>query len=195
MRIFDKIGFICIKLITNTVKILLSLILLSALLLKMGGYYAILSFEREEIREKVEQKIIKSLKKSELICIIADAENLPKITWERPEKEFSFEGNLYDVVHIEEVSGITYYYCLSDKDETILEAKIDKLLENQTESSSIGGNAKLVLYLIAQPLITQQNFSFHFHYFSPKNTFIFPDLTISFTSNFVSTLKQPPQLF
>lgn len=191
---YDKIDFICIKLITHTVKTLLSLILFFALLLKLGGYYAILNYERHEIREKVEHKIIKSLKKSELICIIANAENLPKIEWERPAKEFKFEDNLYDVAYVEKVSGIIYYYCLSDKDESKLEAKINTLLENQTKNSPLGGNSKLIQYLIAQPLISHQNPSFYFNCFFSKKSSIFPNLTNFFTSNFVSKLKQPPQL-
>ena len=175
-------------------KTLLSLILFSALLLKMGGFYAILSYERYEIRENVEDKIIKSLKKSELICIVANAENLPKIAWERPAKEFWFEDNLFDVAYVEKVSGITYYYCLSDKDETKLEAKIDKLLDNQTKNAPLGVNDKLIQYLISQPLISHQNPLFYFNYFSSKKSSIFSNLTIFFTSNFVSKLKQPPQL-
>jgi hypothetical protein len=175
------------------VKTLLSLTLFFALLLKMGGFYAILSFEREEIREKVEQKVIKSLKKSELICIVANAENLSKIEWERPEKEFHFEDNLYDVVYSENTLGVTYYYCLSDKDETILEAKIDKLLENQTEKSPFGNQSKLVLHFLSEPLITHHNPTFIFNHFIDKKPSIFPILTIFYPSDFVSKLKQPPQ--
>jgi len=159
----------------------------------MGGYYAILNYERYEIREKVEHEIIKSLKKSELICIIANTENLRKIVWERPTKEFKFEDNLYDVAYLEKVSGIIYYYCLSDKDETKLEDKINKLLENQTKNSPLGSSTKLIQHLIAEPLISHQNISFYFNCFSPKKSSIFPNLIISFTSNFVSKLKQPPQ--
>lgn len=193
MRIFDKFDFICIKLVNNTVKTLLSLTLLFALLLKMGGFYAILSFEREEIREKVEQKIIKSLKKSELICIVANDKNFPKIQWKRSEKEFSFEGNLYDVVYSENTSGTTYYYCLSDKDETILEAKIDRLLKNQTEKLPFGNQSKLILHFLSEPLITCNKPTFNFNYFIGEKSSIFPILSISDTSNFVSKLKQPPQ--
>ena len=159
----------------------------------MGGFYAILSHEKYEVRERVEQKLIKSLKKSELICIIANAENLPKIAWERPAKEFRFEGNLYDVAFCEKVSGVNYYYCLSDKDETKLELKFSQLINNQTDNMPIGDNAKLILYLLAQPLIAQQNPSFQFNYFSVKKPFIVIHSTIFHTSDFVSKLKQPPQ--
>ena len=174
-------------------KILLSLTLFFALLLKMGGFYAILSYERHEIREKVEHKIIKSLKKSELICIVANDKNLPKIIWERSEKEFRFEGNLYDIANVEIISGIKYYYCLSDKDETKLEAKIDKFLDNETGNSPFGNQSKLILHFLSEPLMAQQNPTFHFNHFFHKNTSIFPDLTFFHATDFVSKLKQPPQ--
>jgi len=161
----------------------------------MGGFYAILSYEKYEIREKVAQKLIKSLKKSELICIAANAENLPKIRWEHPAKEFEFEGNLYDVAFFETISGINYYYCLSDNDETKLELKFNQLINYQTDNIPLGDNAKLILYLLAQPLIAQQNSSFYFNYFSLKKPFISTHLPIFHTSDFISKLEQPPQFF
>ena len=174
-------------------KTLLSLTLLFALLLKMGGFYAILSFEREEIREKVEQKIIKSLSKSELICIVADDYNSSKIEWERPEKEFRFEGNLYDVVYAENALGITHYYCLSDEDETKLEAKIDKLLEKETKHLPFGSHSKSMLNFLLEPLTIHQNSTFYFNHFIEKYSSVFSNLSIFYPSDFVSKLKQPPQ--
>ena len=174
-------------------KTILSLTLLFALLLKMGGFYTILSFEREEIREKMEQKILKSINKTDLVCIIENADNSPKIEWERLEKEFSFEGNLYDVVYTEKMDGMKYYYCLSDKDETKLEAKIDKLLETQNQHSPFGNHSKLLLDFLSQPLIYCQNPTFYFKYFIHKKPSISSNLAILHTSNYVSTLKQPPQ--
>ena len=167
--------------------------LFSALLLKMGGFYAILSFQREEIREEMERKILKSIDKFELVCIIENAENLPKIAWERPEKEFSFEGNLYDIAYVEIVSGIRYYYCLSDEDETKLEAKIDNLLEKQTEHLPFGNQSKLILDFLAQPLISSQNPTFYFKCFIDKKPSISLNLAIFYLSDYVSKLKQPPQ--
>lgn len=159
----------------------------------MGGFYAILSYERHEIREEMEQKLLNSLEESELICIVENAENLPKIAWERPEKEFSFEGNLYDVVYKESAFGVTYYYCLSDKDETILEAKIDKLLETQNQHLPFGNHSKLLFDFLSQPLISCQNPTFYFKYFIHKKPSISSNLAILHTSDCVSKLKQPPQ--
>ena len=174
-------------------KTILSLTLLVILLLKMGGFYAILSFEREEIREKMERKLINSLEKSKLICIVENTENLSKISWERPNKEFRFEGNLYDVAYVETISDVNYYYCLSDKDEMKLEAKIDKFLENNTEKLPFGNNSKLILHLFSEPFISHQNPTFNFHHFIDKKPSIFSNLTIFYPTDFVSELKQPPQ--
>ena len=174
-------------------KTLLSLTLLIILLLKMGGFYAILSYERHEIREKVEQKLLNSLDKSELICIVANAENLSKIEWQRPEKEFSFERNLYDVVYKENAFGVTHYYCLSDKDETKLEAKIDKLLENQSGKAPFGSHSKLILHLLSEPLISCNKPTFQFSNFIDKKPSIFPNLSVLHPSDFVSKLKHPPR--
>ena len=159
----------------------------------MGGFYAVLSFEREEIREEMEQKILKYINKADLVCIVENTENLSKIQWERPEKEFSFEGDLYDVVYKENAFGVTYYYCLSDKDETKLEAKIDKLLENQTDHSPFGSQSKLILDFLSQPLISCQNQTFYFKYFIDKKPSIFPNSAIFYLSDYVSKLKHPPQ--
>ena len=159
----------------------------------MGGFYAILSFEREEMREKMEQKMLKNINKTDLVCIVENADNFSKIQWERLEKEFSFEGNLYDVVYTEKIDGVKNYYCLSDKDETKLEAKIDKLLDKQNQHSPLGNHSKLILDFLSQPLISCQNPTFCFKYFIRKKPSISSNLAISHPSDYVSKLKQPPQ--
>jgi hypothetical protein len=177
----------------TVMKTLLSLTLFFALLLKMGGYYAVLSIERLEIRAKVEQNIVKSFQKSDLVCIVANLENLPKMVWERPEKEFSFEDSFYDVVFMENIAGITYYYCLSDKAETEIEAKMEQWLDNQTEHLPFSNNAKHILQLLSEPSTIHQNPSFLFQYFFYEIPSTFPNLVSSHFSDFVSKLKQPPQ--
>ncbi len=174
-------------------KTLLSLTLFFALLLKMGGYYAVLSIERQEIRAEVEQVIVKSLPKSDLICIVANSENLTKMVWERPEKEFSIEGNFYDVVFVENTADVTYYYCLSDKAETEIEAKMEQWFDNQTEHLPFSNNAKHILQLLSEPSTIHRNPSFNFQYFFYEIPSIFINLVSSHSSDFVSKLRRPPQ--
>jgi hypothetical protein len=160
----------------------------------MGGFYAYLSYQQEEIRENVEQKIIKTLYKSDLDVIIANEENLAKITWEREGKEFKFEGELYDIVFTEIKSGTTYYYCFKDEDETILEVKINQFLKNQSDELPQNQHTKTILQFLLEPFTIHSNSDFHFDYLPIKKILDFPKYVISATSECVLKLKHPPQV-
>lgn len=159
----------------------------------MGGFYAYLSYQKEDIRENIEQKIIKNLHKSELNLIIANEKNLKKLNWEREGKEFEFEGDFFDIVFTEIKSGITYYYCFKDKDEKILEAKINQLLQNQDDGLPQNQD-KTILQLLLELFTVYPINVFHFNYFSIKNLSDFPKYTFPFSSEYVLKLKHPPQV-
>jgi hypothetical protein len=161
----------------------------------MGGFYAYLSYQKGEIRENIEQKIIKNLKKTDLNIFIANEENLAKIAWEREGKEFKFEGELYDIVFTEIKSGTTYYYCFKDKDETILETKIEQFLKNQAGELPQNQHTKTILQLLLEPFTVQAIHDFHFDYFPIKNILDFPRYKFHIPSDFVLKLTHPPQVF
>jgi hypothetical protein len=160
----------------------------------MGGFYAYLSYQKEEIRENIEQKIIKNLNKSDLNIFIANEENLARIAWEREGKEFKFEGELYDIIFTEIKSGTTYYYCFKDKDETILEARINQFLKNQSGELPQNQHTKTILQLLLEPFTVHAINDFHFDYFHIKNILIFPRYSLSVPSEYILKLKHPPQI-
>ena len=168
--------------------------LLFIFLLKMGGFYSYLCYQKEEIRENIEQKIIKNLRKSELNLIIANEENLSKIDWEREGKEFEFEGDFYDIVFTEIKSGITYYYCFKDKGETILEAKINQFLKNQEGELPQNQHTKTILQLLLEPFMVHSINAFRFDYFPIKDLLGFPKYTFPISSEYILKLKRPPQV-
>ena len=173
-------------------KFIVSITLLSIFLLKIGGYYTYLNFERQEIREEMEQKMLNTIPKSSLTCIVANPENLTKIEWERADKEFSFEGNLYDIVSIEVVSGVTHYYCLNDQAETQLENKIAQFLDSQNESIPLNGNAKLLLHSLLEPLTAHKTPAFFFTPSFSNTSSVFPQIVLNHAFEYVSKLKRPP---
>lgn len=167
--------------------------LLFIFFLKMGGFYAYLCHQKEEIRENIEQKIIKNLPKSELNLIIANEENLAKIDWERAGKEFEFEGDFYDIVFTEIKLGTAYYYCFKDKNETILEAKINQLLQNQGDGLPQNQD-KTILQLLLEPFTVHPINAFYFEYFLIKNILGFPKYILPISPDFILKLKRPPQV-
>lgn len=160
-------------------------------LLKIGGFVAILSIQRELIREKVIRKIAHHLENEELVCIVGTSQNLANIEWEKEGKEFWFNDNLYDVVRTETKNGLVHYYCLSDNEESRLAVHIQAL--SQFDSSSMNGVIKGILNLIFQQVIPANDFQYHFK----SSSFFTLDLPIHSVSAYhflyFSKLLQPPK--
>lgn len=174
-------------------KSLLSLFIFFTFFVKMGGYYAFLMVERENIREEIEHKIVQSIPKSALKCIIANPENTAKIEWRRSQKEFKFEGELYDIVSVEIHNGTTYYFCINDKAETALEVKIDNLLENQADHLPFSDHSKHFLTLLLEPITIHQIPYYFFNYFATEYKSKFPQILINLSSSILFEREKPPQ--
>jgi hypothetical protein len=143
-----------------------SALFLLLVLLKIGGFVAILSIQRELIREKVIRKIARHLENEELVCIVGTSQNLANMEWEKEGTEFWFNDNLYDVVRTETMKGLVHYYCLSDNEESRLAVHIQAL--SQSDASSMNGVIKEILNLIFQQLIPTNDFQYEF-----KNSFFY----------------------
>ncbi|MFZ0453371.1 MAG: hypothetical protein WAM24_06425 [Ignavibacteriaceae bacterium] len=63
-----------------------------------------------------------------------------KVEWEEAEKEFRYNGEMYDVVKIEVKKDSITYFCLHDNDEEILLSNFDKLVKNSTGNNSKSKN-------------------------------------------------------
>jgi hypothetical protein len=175
-------------------KSILSFTIFFTFLIKMGGYFTYLSIEREIVRERIERQIIHHLPTSDLVRIVANPANIAEIKWERQNKEFKFKGDLYDIVSVEIKDGVKHYICIRDKEETALAAKIDALLDQESQHLPFDANAKHFLSLLLEPLTIQASPSFVFGFFFDKYPFSFPEVFLLFTSNITSILKPPPQL-
>lgn len=174
-------------------KALFSLIIIVTFFIKIGGFYAYLMIERHEIREEIEHKLVHSIPKSALKCIIATSENIAKIEWRRPQKEFKFEGEFYDVVSVEIYKGTTYYFCINDHAETLLEAKIDSLLKHQTDHLPFSNHTKHFLSLLLDPITIHQSILYLFEHFATNYKSNFPPFLIALSSSILFEREQPPQ--
>lgn len=174
-------------------KTLLSLIIFVTFFIKIGGYYTYLMMERHNIREEIEHKLKYAIPQSTLKCIIANPENITKIEWRRTQKEFKFEGELYDIVSVEIHKGITYYFCINDHAETLLEAKIDNLLKYKTDHLPLSNHAKHFLNLLLEPITIHKNPFYIFEYFAAEYQSNFPQILIALSSSIVFEREKPPQ--
>ena len=108
------------------------------LLLALGfnhvGYYFVMLVSQYQLKEQMEEAIHNNLteKEMEVICY---TDNSKDIFWEEEGKEFSFKGEMYDVVKTALVKGKKLIYCVNDKKEKLLIEKYNTLTKNNSRNS------------------------------------------------------------
>lgn len=83
------------------------------LCISQTGFYAAFLFQQYQVKASARAHVLSSLPLSSLIRI----EQQDGLQWEEAQKEFYFDGNLYDVVKICQESDKTVFYCVNDKKE------------------------------------------------------------------------------
>jgi len=83
----------------------------------------------------MEEQILSKVSDSELEAIDADLYQ-KDIVWEEEGKEFSLNGQMYDVARIKKTGNRTIIYCLNDKKEEELVDKYSKLLKSAADQDS-----------------------------------------------------------
>jgi hypothetical protein len=122
-------GFYC-----KIMKKLISIGILFIFLYNIGGYYPWFSILQNNIQNEIEEEIEEGLKSEDLTLIIVLAEKVQEISWIKPNREFQYNGDMYDVVKIKNIPGKKYYYCLNDKKEKQLIAGFNKTNNTKKES-------------------------------------------------------------
>jgi len=97
-----------------------SIFLIISFLFNTSGYLLIFIALQSQLKEKAFDKISSGIHNSGCIIISFDINELSKGIAELifyDENEFSYKGNMYDVIKKEEKNDSVYFYCLADADE------------------------------------------------------------------------------
>jgi hypothetical protein len=144
---------------------LLFLSILCICLLKIAGYMSVFKVEQWLIHQKIEAVIEQFVDNEQLELISISTENQQKLKWERIDKEFWYEGKLYDIVRAETKDSVTHYYCIDDTEETQLVYQFIEEIKKQTDNTDNERTAfidffkKILKIYIPSP-------------FNPQNTFV-----------------------
>jgi hypothetical protein len=83
---------------------------------------------RHTVKKEIKRKLIKGVNQEELVLLKFSIEDSKtKLKWKHA-REFSFEGEMYDVVSTDIKSDSIFYRCWWDHEETALSKKLDRLL-------------------------------------------------------------------
>jgi hypothetical protein len=85
------------------------------------------------------------------LCRISFGAN-KTVRWVHREKEFWYQGEMFDVVKMDTVNGVVTYICISDKKETSLFRNLQLLVKKQMNdpSSPAGSVNKLIINFLMQ---------------------------------------------
>lgn len=108
--------------------------MLTVILYNTGGYYLWYSTKQNYLQKEVRKHIREGLKEKDLTLIVVKDGNDGELSWIKKGREFSYKGNLYDIVKIK-VRGLrSYYYCINDKSEKKLISDFKKSQSSKKEA-------------------------------------------------------------
>jgi hypothetical protein len=85
-----------------------------------------------ELKEKIKHTVLKQLKNEDL-TVISFTDNVNKIYWEDDdEKEFSYKGQMYDLVRSDTIQGHILLFCFNDEKEQQLIDLYNSITKNNS---------------------------------------------------------------
>ena len=94
------------------------------------GYYIVFQLVQFQVRDEVKTRLKYSVPESDLVLISIDDGSDSLLIWVKPEKEFRYQGQMYDIVKLKKTKFKTLYYCLQDFKESKLFEHLDRHINN-----------------------------------------------------------------
>ena len=141
----------------------------------LGGSFLILKVQQYQLRKEIIQQIKKGISEDELTSITIFPADDHKLTW-KDKEEFSFNGKMYDVVHVEKsMNGATVYHCISDVQENKLIAKYNKELQKKRKDKNNRTNSVKTVKFLQKINPLPQKIEVAILEFSQKTNFVYSE--------------------
>ena len=103
------------------------------------GYFAVFKVMQHNIKKQIKTAIKQGVPDNKLHCFRFPADKVLQqkmgIRW-LEKKEFTYNGNMYDVVHKQSDGDFIIYKCVNDTQEKVLFAGLDKQVKNAMNKES-----------------------------------------------------------
>ncbi|WP_107039536.1 hypothetical protein [Brumimicrobium mesophilum] len=111
------------------------ILFLSAQLAALSGIqYGFFKYRQANIRKDIKRAIKEGVPKDQLVDFVfhMHEENFTNLEWTKPEKEFRFNDQMYDIIETTESNDTIYYKCIHDVKESGLFQKLDLMTNNRS---------------------------------------------------------------
>jgi hypothetical protein len=152
-------------------------------LFNIGGYYVWFNVIKNKLQKEIRQEIRQGLSEKDLTLIVVPADDESGICWIKPGKEFTYQGNMFDVVKTKINGNKKFYYCINDIKEKKLIADFSKFHGLAQKTRKLLGNFNYVFVLKTESL-------FHINETSNHDYFI---KSLDAASNIEEVTVPPPK--
>ena len=133
-----------------------SLFLLLCLVAPLAATFTLLHYQKRQVREAVKRQILAGVDQKELVLLkFTKKETEAHLRWEH-DREFEYQGQMYDVVETIVKRDSIYYRCWWDHAETKLNKQLDELLASVLSADPQRNERQKRLFHFYQSLICSQ---------------------------------------
>jgi hypothetical protein len=101
----------------------------------MVGSFLVHRVQIGRVRREVKRRLEKDVPMDELTLFSFAKNQLSQIRWVKPNREFSYLGEMYDVVQADTVGDSIHYRCWWDNEETKLNKKLAQLVDTALDNN------------------------------------------------------------
>jgi len=120
--------------------------------LQTSGRLLVFKLQQYHIRAQVKQQIKAGVPEDELVLLKIPAaleQGHNRVFQRIHAREFRYHGQMYDIVRQQSRGDTTWYYCVSDEQETLLFARLDELVQqNMTGTQPHNSQIEMLLRLL-----------------------------------------------
>jgi hypothetical protein len=129
-----------------------SFLLIIILLFNVCGYFILFDVLQEKNHRDIKARINQGIREKELTVIELNSINVSEIKWIEANKEFTWQGNMYDVVKFDIRNGTRCIYCINDTRERKLVREFEDQNDQAQKTRKLLTNFSLVFLPHPSPI-------------------------------------------
>lgn len=161
------------------------------------GLVIMLQLQQQLVRREVKQQLKLAVNEAELFTFIIPKDNYQAnasgFFWVRPNKEFRYNGGMYDVIRKKQKANVTEFTCISDKKEAEIFTQLDKLVSLGVSTNPKQKQGRTFCYQLLKSLYYQaieQPFDVNV-FAQPRHAFRYVQMN---STPYILLLFAPPEL-
>ena len=141
-------------------------LLLSALLIPVSSMVGWLAYHKYEVREELEYGLLTSSSEIDIVTLTFSRKDAEKyLDWEH-EREFEYQGEMYDVIEQTTTIDSISYRCVWDHAETKVKKQLDALVDGALKKDKSHQGTQLSIQQLFMSLFFEANTEWHSEVFA-----------------------------